>query len=135
MNNLINKVKLIVRYLASYIPTPLPIGMTEFDAWAKDVLSLTPLPDNDSTRFALASIIPHQKAEHYRVAKIKFVNLLMKSASNQIAGGVMHELKAKQQAAMEAAKRAEAEAAAAAQTAEVTAQDGQASEDKKFLEV
>jgi hypothetical protein len=114
MNNLLNKVKGLIKHILAYVPTKLPIGMTEFDTWAKDVLALTHLPDNDSTRFALASIIPHQKAESFYVPKIKFAHLLLKSAANQVAGGVMHDLKEKQKAAIEAA----------AKQAEATAQDG-----------
>lgn len=119
MNNLINKIKYLGSLLLAYIPTRLPLGMTEFETWAKSVLVLSNLPDNDSTRFALASTVPHQKAENFYVAKIKFVRLLQKSAANQVAGGVMHDLKTKQQAALEAAKQAEA-----------TAQDGQPIEQK-----
>lgn len=113
MTNIIARLFSFLSLLLAYIPSRLPIGMTEFDTWAKSVLALSNLPDNDSTRFALASTVPHQKAEHFYVAKIKFVRLLQKSAANQIAGGVMHDLKAKQLAAIEAAKQAE-----------VTAQDG-----------
>lgn len=110
MNTLLSKLKFLALYITSYIPTPLPIGMEAFDVWAKSVLALTSLPDNDSTRFALASTVPHQKAENYYVPKIKFAKLLLKSAANQIAGAVMHELKEKQQAAIAAAKLAEATA-------------------------
>lgn len=117
MNNLVSKIKLAFNLLLAYIPTPLPIGMEEFNVWAKSVLALTNLPDNDSTRFALASTIPHQKAERFRVPKILFANMLQKSAANQIGGAVMHELKEKQRLAIEAAK-----------AAEVTAQDGQPSD-------
>lgn len=120
MNNLLSKAKRLLSFLLAYIPTRLPIGMTEFDSWAGSVIALTNLPDNDSTRFALASTIPHQKAEHFYVAKIKFAILLQKSAANQIAGGIMHELKAKQLAAIEAA----------AKQAEVTAPTEPPSEQK-----
>lgn len=118
MTNLFNKIKFIVSYLLAYVPTRLPIGMTEFDTWAKSVIDLTRLPDNDSTRFALASTVPHQKADKFLTPKIKYAWLLEKSAANQVAFGIMTELKEKQQKlAEEAAKQAE-----------VTAQDGQAVE-------
>lgn len=119
MNTLITKIKSLVAHLLAYVPTRLPIGMAEFDTWAKSVISLTKLPDNDSTRFALASTVPHQKAEKFLSPKIKYAWLLEKSAANQVAFGVMTELKEKQQrlAAEEAAKQAEA-----------TAQDGPSGE-------
>lgn len=117
MTNAIKKIKSIFTLLLALLPSRLPIGMEEFDKWATDVLALTKLPDNDSTRFALASTIPHQKAESFYVSKFKFACLLQKSAANQIGGAVMHEMKEKQlkRVAEEAAKQAEA-----------TAQEGQA---------
>lgn len=118
MNNIFSKIKGFINLLLACLPSPLPIGMKEFDEWAKSVLALTALPDNDSTRFALASTIPHQKAERYRVPKILFANMLLKSAANQVGGAVMHELKEKQKAAIEAS----------AKQAEATAQSGQSSE-------
>lgn len=110
MNNFLNKIKLFIAHLLAYLPSRLPIGMEEFDGWAKSVLDLTNLPDNDSTRFALASTIAHQAHERFRIPKILFANMLQKSAANQIGGAVMHELKEKQKAAQEAAKQAEATA-------------------------
>lgn len=117
MNRILSIFKQFIAHLLAWIPTPLPIGMEEFDIWAKSVLSLTRLPDNDSTRFALASIVPHQKAERFYIPKRLFANMLCKSAANQVGGAVMHELKEKQQAAIaaeqaaiEAAKQAEATA-------------------------
>jgi hypothetical protein len=117
MNKLLNKVKQVIAHLLAYLPSALPIGMTEFDEWAKSVLALTNLPDNDSTRFTLASIIPHQDKGAFLTPKIKFAHLMLKAASNQIAFGVMEELKAKQLAAA-AAKQAEATAPNGASIAE-----------------
>lgn len=113
MSRILSIFKQSIAHLLAWIPTPLPIGMDEFDIWAKSVLALTSLPDNDSVRFALASTIPHQKAERYRIPKRLFANMLLKSAANQIGGAVMHELKEKQKAAI-AAEQAEATARAAA---------------------
>lgn len=110
MTTFFNKVKQFGLYLLAYLPSSLPIGMTEFDVWAKSVLALTNLPDNDSTRFTLASIIPHQDKGSFLTPKIKFAHLMQKAAANQIAFGVMEELKAKQLAAVQAAQQAEATA-------------------------
>jgi len=110
MNSFISKLKKLGLFALAFIPSPLPIGMTEFDVWAKSVLSLTKLPDNDSTRFTLASMIPHQKVDRFYISKITFANMINKAAANQIGGAVMQELKAKQLVAIEAAKQAEATA-------------------------
>lgn len=112
MTNLFTKIKGIINYLLAYLPSSLPVGMTEHEAWAKSVIALTSLPDNDSTRFTLASIVPHQGKGEFLTPKIKFAHLMQKAAANQVAFGIMEELKAKQQrlAAEEAAKQAEATA-------------------------
>lgn len=109
-NRIIFKFRQYLRKLDANKPTELPIGRVEFDLWAADVLSLTRLPDNDSTRFALASTIPHQEITKGKLPKAYFAGLLMKSAANQVAFSVMEELKEKQQAAIDAAKQAEATA-------------------------
>ncbi len=100
----------VLNRILAYIPTPLPIGVTEFNAWAGSVLALTPLPDNASTRFALASTVPHQPHTKYLIPRIYFARLLMKSAANQVAFDVMEDLKAKQEQQIAAQKQAEATA-------------------------
>lgn len=100
----------LVNRITAYIPSPLPLGVTEFNAWAGSVLALTPLPDNESTRFALASTLPHQPFNKFLIRRIFFARLLMKSAANQVAFGIMEELKAKQAARQAAQEQAEATA-------------------------
>lgn len=104
-----NKVlKLIRRFLALF-PSKLPIGMTEFYRWADDVIDLSGLPHNDSTVFSLATMILHLKATEAYKSKQYFILTIKKGAANQIAAGVMQELKDKQ-----LAKAAEENAAKAA---------------------
>lgn len=84
---------------AAYLPSRLPQGLTEFHAWADDIISLYGFPDNDSWRFALAATIVHLREGRAYVPKRYFGLILMKGASTQIAGQVMQDLKAKQNAA------------------------------------
>lgn len=86
-----------IQYITSFFPTSLPIGMTAFDQWATSIIKLSSLPDNDSTRFGLAASILHLDSTQDRKAKRFFVKLMNKGAANQIASGVMQELKEKQQ--------------------------------------
>lgn len=97
-------VKKFFRKLSFFFPTRLPNGMTEFETWAKDIIDTYNLPDNPSVRFAFASQILHSGATEAYRPKRYFVLLTLKGMSNQIAHGVMQDLKAKQQAAEEAAK-------------------------------
>lgn len=108
--------KTFFRKLFSRFPSKLPIGMTAFDTWSQSIIDTFSLPNNDSTRFALATMILHVPAEGFYKPKAYFARLVLKSMSNQIAGGVMQDLKNKQ------IERAKAEEEAAKQLAEATAQ-------------
>lgn len=99
MKRILSKVKKALAKLVAFIPTSLPIGMTEFGHWADSIVLTYDLPDNDSTRFALATMILHLDSTSASKPKRYFGLAALKSMSNQIAGGVMQELKDKQQAA------------------------------------
>ena len=100
----------LIRCISSFIPTPLPTGMTEFSAWSDSILALSKVPDNDSTRFAVAVMIMHLGSTEDWKAKRYFIKALNKSAANECANAVAMGLKKKQQdaaAALEASKKAE----------------------------
>ncbi len=87
--------------------TKLPQGREEFEAWSNDILNTYDLPNNRSTKFALATSILHapptavfEKKEHYG-------KLMMKGAANEVAAAVMQELKKQQQEEIEKQKAAE----------------------------
>ncbi len=82
-------------------PSRLPIGMTQWKKWSKDIISTYPLPQNESSEFALATMILHSPASKFYRSKWSFARDAMKSMSNQIASQVMLEIKEKR-AAMEA---------------------------------
>lgn len=95
--------------------SPLPRGMTEFNAWADSIIEtydIEGLADKDSLRFVLANIILELKPDAAFVSKWLMARRLLKAASNQVASGVFQEIKAKQK---------EAQAQAAAKPAEATA--------------
>lgn len=84
---------------------PLPVGMTEFNEFATRIISKAgQFADEDSMRFALASILIHADAKYGSLPDSYFVDRLRKSAANQIASQVFQDVKAKQAAALEAAK-------------------------------
>lgn len=103
-------IKKVLSHLLSYLPTALPVGMTEFNNWSDSILAMSKVPDNDSTRFAVAVMIMHLNATEDRKAKRYFVRALNKSAANECANSVAVALKEKQRAAqvLEAQKKAEA---------------------------
>lgn len=88
---------------------PLPVGMTEFNEFANRIISKAgQFADEDSMRFALASIMIHADASKGALPDSYFIDRLRKSAANQIASQVFQDVKAKQAAAQEAAKQVEA---------------------------
>lgn len=114
--------KRLAKLLLAFIPTRLPIGMSEFDNWSNDIIELSGLPDNDSVRFALASAIMHGKSDGAYVSKFYFVKLMLKGAANQIAHAKFQALKQEQEAKAAEAKRLAEEKALEAQVAILTEQ-------------
>jgi len=105
--------KLLLKNLASYVPTPLPTGMAAFDTWADSVIELLgPGFENvpkDDKRYVLASAIQHLGATQSSVQKRHFVRLLRKAAASQVAGQIFMDIKIKQQEAAKAAELAAAQ--------------------------
>lgn len=91
---------------------PLPVGMKEFNEFADRIITKAgPYADEDSMRFALASIVIHADATKAHYSDTYFLERLRKSAANQVASQVFQEIKQKQ---ADAAKQ-QAEATAALQ--------------------
>ncbi len=88
----------------------LPIGLSEFDAWAAKIIARAGIPDNDSTRFALSTMVLYVEQSVDSVPADYFVSRLRKGAANQTVSQVMQDLKEKQekQKATDEAKNAAA---------------------------
>jgi hypothetical protein len=114
----------VLKVLMSFLPSPLPVGMTEFDTWAQSIRDIAgPGLENvpqDQFRWVLASAVQHLKHTESSVPKRYFVNVIRKGAASQIAGQVFMEVKVAQEKA-EAEKQAAAKAALETQPAEATA--------------
>jgi hypothetical protein len=91
-------------YVLSYLPRRLPQGLTEFSDFAQEVLSLSGLPDNDSTRFSLAVMVLHLDSTSSHKPKRYFIRSLQKTAANQVVSQVINDLKEKQAAQQKAAQ-------------------------------
>lgn len=99
--------KLILKKLLSHLPTKLPVGMTEFELFADDIIELSgPYADRDSMKYAIASNVIHMKHTVDAVPKAYFVRVLRKAAANQVASAIFQDIKIKQEEAMKAAQLA-----------------------------
>src|ERR1700678_3842729 len=74
--------------------TPLPLGMTEFDEWSNRIISgALVTADHDSQKFALASMIKMMGPTEDHKEDIFFMKSLRRSAMEQIATAVQHQIR------------------------------------------
>jgi hypothetical protein len=84
----------------------LPVGMKEFEEFASRIISKAGrYADEDSMKFAIATSILHADAAKGSLPDSFFLNRLRKAAANQVASQVFQDIKARQQAAAEAAAK------------------------------
>ena len=87
----------------SYFPTALPVGVTAFNKWADDIITLTgPIADEQSLKFAIATQVMHAPNDKSALPMQWFVRRILKTAANQIAGNAFQEIKTAQLAAQKA---------------------------------
>jgi hypothetical protein len=110
------KLKRLLAQLLAFIPRALPFGLTEFETWSARIIFTYDLPDNDSTRWALATMIQHCGATEATKPDRYFGRCARKGGANQVSAYIMQSLKQKQKD--EEAARLAAEAAKAADDAE-----------------
>ena len=111
-------IRRLLSLIQAYIPSRLPVGLSEFHAWAESIIALLPpgfekVPV-DELKWVIATAIQHLDATKARVPKIYFLRLLHKAAASQVASQVFQDIKNKQleekaaREAAEAAKKLEA---------------------------
>lgn len=114
VKSLLTSAKSAVQRLLAFVPTPLPIGVAAHEKWVTSILSMYGYPDNDSTRFAVATMVLNLGPTSAYKAKRYFGLAIHAGAAKQIAGHFYVELKEKQKAEEAARKKAEATALTAA---------------------
>lgn len=107
--------KKLLHKLVHFFPSRLPIGLTEFNTWADDIIDTYGAPKNDTSKWALATAIMHLDASNAYKPKRYFGKVMIKGMCNQIVYAFMADVKAKQQADLEAANAAAAEASKSAE--------------------
>lgn len=97
--------KLLLKRLLSLLPTRLPVGMTEFNAWLDSILELTgPIADDISLKWVISNEVMRIQSGKDKVAKHYFVRTLRKYAANQLAAATVNLLKEQQDQLIKAAK-------------------------------
>ncbi len=108
--------KKLLKKMLLALPHRLPVGMTEFETWASSIIDAYDLPDNESVRFSLASMILHLNSTDAFKPRRHFALCMLKGMASQIAQAKMQEYKENQAKRIEEeAKKKAAEEAAEAQ--------------------
>lgn len=97
--------KLLVKQLLSYIPTKIPVGMTQFNTWLSSIEELCgPIADSDSIKWVISNEVMRLSPTRDKVPKRFFVKTLRKYAANQLAAATVMDLKMKQEEARKSAE-------------------------------
>lgn len=119
MKNIVSKIKKVINQVLGLIPSPLPVGMTEFNQWSDSIINTYNLPGTErDKRYMLASMIIRFGETTAFKSKFFFFLALRSAAAKQIAGANFAMIRQEQQAEQAAA------IAAAAKQAEVPASSG-----------
>lgn len=104
-----------LKLIRNFFPSALPIGITEFETWAEDIVSTygfaRSVELNRSYRWILASSMTTLGPTAAYKSKYYFFLVIQAASAKEIAGGTMYNIKQEQIAEQKAIR----EAAAAAQ--------------------
>ncbi len=114
--------KKLFRQLFFLVPTRLPQGMTEFDAYVDSIISTYDMPtaDRDSVSYVIAATMMRFDPTTAYKSKVYFGLLLKAAAAKQIAGAKFADIRERQKAAELAAQQAAVTAQANPQVQAVT---------------
>jgi hypothetical protein len=93
----------VKKWLMSFMPAEMPQSPAALDAFIMEVLEIGKFPKNDSFVSAITSQILHTTVGTSKLNKRMFVNTLKRSIANQLAYGLMMDIKAKEKAEIEQA--------------------------------
>jgi len=111
--------KQLLKKLSSYFPTSIPAGMTEFDAYVADIVSLVgPIATPDDIEWVVDAEMMRIAPTRSKLPKNEFVKTVRVAAAKQLAGARFQALKLKHEAQQKAAQEAAAAQAALAPSAE-----------------
>lgn len=101
-----------LKLIRNFFPSSLPIGITEFETWAEDIVSTygftrsTEL--NRSYRWILASSMTTLGATAAHKSKFYFYLVIQAASAKEVAGGTMYNIKQEQVAEQKAIREAAA---------------------------
>lgn len=85
---------LFLKRLLSYLPTPIPTGMTKFTKWLDSIVELCgPIADEESLKWVISNEVMRLPSTRHLKAKNYFVTVLKKFAANQLAAATVNQIK------------------------------------------
>lgn len=98
MNVYLIKLTRVLRQVLGLLPTAIPQGVSEFNAWADSIINTYTInADSDSIKFALATMILHSGPTSAFKPKFTYFLMLRAGMAKQVAGAVFQDIKTKQQ--------------------------------------
>lgn len=95
-----NRLIKFLNQVFGFFPSPLPVGIAQFNTWITELRQTYTLPtdDEDSIKFSVASMIMHLGPTSAYKSKWYFVLALRSGAAKQVAGAAFYEVKTRQAA-------------------------------------
>lgn len=92
------KLKYAWLWLRSFFPTELPKGLTAFNKWTDDIITLAgpAIPNNRSTRFAISTMALHDRGGKSAIPMRHYVQKLRRAATNEVAFQLLSQMKEEQ---------------------------------------
>jgi excinuclease UvrABC helicase subunit UvrB len=82
----------LLKQIKSYFPRALPVGMVEFNEWVAEVIYISGLPDNQSTRTLAADFIIRGVPLSWGSISVRTISKqLRRAAAMQVANAVRKE--------------------------------------------
>lgn len=106
MKLLLTKLKSLIRNVMSFVPRPLPSGVTQFNAMSARVCALTgDICTVDDARFVISTTVMRFDPDVATASDRKFATILRNAAAKQVSASVFQDIKIKQQEAAIAAQQ------------------------------
>lgn len=98
MKSFVTKFTTFLAFIRAFFPSEMPQGVSAHKDWANSIISIYGFPDNDSVRFALASMVLHDGPMAAYRSKFRYALMVKAGAAKQVASHQFTEIKLKQQA-------------------------------------
>lgn len=98
MKNVLAKLTKLARQIRGLLPSRLPQGVDEYNAFIENLFNTYDLPtqDRDSIKFSVGTMIMHLGPTSAYKPNIYFALAIKAGAAKQIAGSVFYEIKERQ---------------------------------------